>query len=129
MRSNLIVAVPMAVVLVTACAGNGGMGGGGGGGGGSNPGNTPVPFKSFSAVQSNQPVQATGMSQTVSATKTAVLGGVNITSTTVNLVDTASSSAQLTYGILPAITAFSFSTPQSNVSFSGVNVQCVAGAG
>ena len=32
MRSTLIVAVPMAVVLVTACAGNGGMGGGGGGG-------------------------------------------------------------------------------------------------
>jgi C-lobe and N-lobe beta barrels of Tf-binding protein B len=130
MRSTLIVAVPMAVVLVTACAGNGGMGGGGGGGGGgSSPGKTPMPFTSFSAVQFDQPVQATAMSQTVSATKTAVLGGVNITSTTVNLVDTASSSAQLTYGILPAITAFSFSTPQSNVSFSGINVQCVAGTG
>ena len=69
------------------------------------------------------------MSQTVSATTTSGLGALAVTSTTVNPVDTASSSVQLTYGVPPAITAFSFSTPQSSVSLSGVNVLCTSGTG
>ena len=88
-----------------------------------------MPFTSFSAVQSGQPVQAAGMSKTVSATTNPVLGPLNVTSTTVNPVNTASSSAQLTYGILPAMTAFSFSTPQSSIAVSGINVQCTLGTG
>jgi hypothetical protein len=133
MRSAFIFALPMAAVLLTACAGGGSAGGGGGGSGGGGGGgggsNTPVPFTSFSAVQFGQPVQATGMSQTVSATTNPVLGSLNVTSTTVNPVDTASSGAQLTYGVPPPITAFSFSTPQSSIAFSGINVQCTLGTG
>ena len=120
MRNRSVVALTLAGTLLTAC----------GGGGGSSPAvKTPVPFTSFSAIQRDQPVQATAMSQTVSATTTSGLGALTVTSTTVNPVDAAGSSVQLTYGVPPAITAFSFSTPQSSVSFSGVNVLCTAGTG
>ena len=121
MRRRSVLAVSMAGTLFAAC--------GGGGGGGSSAVKPAVPFTSFSAVQSGQPVQATGMSQTVSATTNPVSIPVNVTSTTVNAVDTASSSAQLTYGTLPSMTAFSLSAPQSSVSFSGMNIQCTPGTG
>jgi hypothetical protein len=109
--------------LLAACSGSGG-----------NSAMNPVPFTSYSAIQNAQPVQANGISQTVSAT-TAPFG--NVTSTLVNAVDSASSSAQLTYAgigsgtaIPPAVSAFSFNSPTSNVSFSGLSVQCgTAGTG
>ena len=97
-------------------------------GGGGNSAMMPAsaPFTSFSAVKPGQPVRASGISQTVNATTTPT---GNVTSTTVNAVDTASSSATLTYGVIPAMTAFSFSTPMSSVAFSGSSVQCNAGTG
>ncbi|HTO42480.1 MAG TPA: transferrin-binding protein-like solute binding protein [Burkholderiales bacterium] len=104
-----------AACLVTACNG-----------GGVNNGVVPVPFTSFSAVKSGQPVQANGISQTVSAT---VNGLGVVTATNVNAVDTANSMAQVTYGSIPAMSQFSFTTPSSSVSFSTTNVQCPAGTG
>jgi hypothetical protein len=90
-----------------------------------NNGVVPVPFTSFSVVKSGQPVQANGISQTVSATTTGL--GV-VTGTNVNAVDTASTMAQVTYGSIPAMSQFSFTTPASSVSFSTTNVQCANGA-
>ncbi len=87
----------------------------------------PVQFTSFSAVQANQSVQASGISQTVNAT-TLALGG-NVTSTTVSAVDTANSTAQFTYGNTAAMSAFSFNAPASSVSFAGLSVLCTAGTG
>ena len=84
-------------------------------GGGGDSAMMPISFTSFSAVKSNQPVQASGVSQTVSAT---TLGG-SVQSTTVDAVDKANSSAQITYGAIPAMSAFSFTTPTSSVSFRG----------
>src|SRR3954468_21484263 len=95
------------------------------GGGGVDSAMTPISFTSFSAVKSNQPVQASGISQTVSAT---TLGG-SVQSTTLDAVDKANSSAQITYDAMPAMSAFSFTTLTSSVSFSGLSVQCTAGTG
>ena len=95
------------------------------GGGGADSAMMPISFTSFSAVKSNQPVQASGVSQSVNAT---TLGGT-VQSTTIDAVDKANSSAQITYGALPAMSAFSFTTPTSSVSFSGLSVQCTAGTG
>ncbi len=109
-RSTL--ALLMAVTLLAACSGTSTM--------------SPVPFTSFSAIQSNQPVTASGISQTVSAT---TLGVNNVTSTTVNAVDTANSSAELTYTLLPAtpqVTAFSFSTPTSSAGWASVDCATIA---
>jgi len=103
-RSALVL---LTATFFTACGGSSSM--------------SPVPFTSFSAIQQNQPVTANGISQTVSAQ---TLGVNNVTSTTVNPVDPASSSAQMTYTLLPAtpqVTAFSFSTPASSPSFTSVD--------
>jgi hypothetical protein len=97
------------------------------GGGGVNNAMNPVPFTSFSAIQANQSVQANGISQTVNAT-TPAFGG-NVTSTTLGAVDTANSTAQFSYGNTAAMSAFSFNTPASSVSFSGLSVLCTAGTG
>src|SRR5215831_11004957 len=117
MRTLLSTLLTVAVAwLVTACNGGGGM----------NNGVVPVPFTSFSAVKSGQPVQANGISQTVSATTTGL--GV-VTATNVNAVDTSNTMAQVTYGSIPAMNQFSFTTPASSVSFSTTNVQCPGGTG
>jgi len=114
MRALLSILLTVAVAwLVTACNG-----------GGVNNGVVPVPFTSFSVVKSGQPVQANGISQTVSATTTGL--GV-VTGTNVNAVDTANSMATVTYGSIPAISSFSFTTPGSSVSFSTTNVLCTGG--
>jgi hypothetical protein len=107
-------------ILLTACSG-----GGGNSASMPNP-NTVGSFSSFSAVKSGQSVQANGMSQTVNATTTPP---GTVTSTTVNAVDMANSSATLSYGTIPIMTAFSFSAPSSGVNFSGSSVQCNAGTG
>ncbi len=107
------VAFLIAGTLLSAC-----------GGGGSSM--SPVPFTSFSAIQSNQPVKASGISQTVSAT---TLGFNNVTSTTVNAPDTANSSAQMTYTLLPTtpqMTAFSFSAPTSSAGWASVDCTTLA---
>lgn len=109
LRTALVFAI--AGTWLTAC---------GGGGGNSATMPAATPFTSFSAVKSGQPVQASGISQTVNATTT---------STTVNAVDAANSSATLTYGGIPAMTAFTFSTPTSSVTFSGPSVTCNAHTG
>jgi len=85
----------------------------------------PIQFTSFSAIRSNQPVQASRLSQTLSAAT--LLGGA-IQSTTINGADTANSSAQMTFSGT-AMSAFSFSTPTSSVNFSGSSVQCPPGTG
>lgn len=91
----------IAGTALTACSGSGG-----------NSAMNPVAFTSFSAVQNGQPVTANGISQTVSSVGTP---------TTLNPVDTANSTAQLTFSGIgsgaPAISAFSFSTPTSSASF------------
>jgi len=111
MRALLSIVLTLAAVsLVAAC-----------GGGGVNNGVTPVPFTSFGAVKSGQPVQANGISQTVTATTTGL--GV-VTATNINAVDKSNSIATLTYGSMPAISSFSFTTPASSVSFMGTNVLC-----
>src|SRR4030095_2874766 len=115
--SGLLLVIGGALWL-TAC--------GGGGGNSAMMPSTPDAFTSFSAVKSGQPVQANGISQTVNATTTPT---GNVTSTTVNPIDTANSSATLTYGTIPIMTAFSFSTPASSVNFSGSSVQCNTGTG
>ena len=122
MCTRLFVALLTAGSLLTGC---------GGGGGGSSPVKAPVPsFTSFSAIQSGQTVQATGMSQTVTGTRDPGSTPPGLaTSITANPLDTAHSSAQLSYGTLPAMTAFRFSTPQSTESFSGANVQCLPDSG
>lgn len=51
----------IAGILLAGCSGSGG-----------NSAVNPVPFTAFSAIQTNQPVTASGISQTVSAT---TLGG------------------------------------------------------
>src|SRR6185295_14195112 len=103
--------------------------GGGGGNGALMPTSSQVSsaqFTSFSAVKSGQPVQASGISQTVSAT---TAGTGTVTSTSISGVDAANSSATLTYGVIPAMTAFSFSAPTSSVTYSGSGVDCKAGTG
>ncbi|HTS54083.1 MAG TPA: transferrin-binding protein-like solute binding protein [Burkholderiales bacterium] len=99
----------IAAALLAACNGSGG-----------NSAVMPVPFTSFSAVQNGQPVQANGISQTANVAST--------TSTTLNLVDTANSSAQFTYTgigtLVPAMTALAFNAPGTNVSWSGATVDC-----
>jgi len=119
--ARFVVALSTAISLLTAC---------GGGGGGSSPVKGPVQFTAFSAIQTGQTVQANAMSQTAAGTRDpgSIPPGL-VTSITANPLDTANSSAQLTYGALPAMTAFSFNTPQSSESFSGANVQCVAHSG
>lgn len=121
LRSGLVLVIASGMWL-TACSGNGGNSA-------SMPTSNPPPvtsFSSFGAVKSGQPVQANGTSQTVNAT-TAPTG--TVTSTTVNATDTANSSATLTYGAIPSMTAFSLSAPASSVNFSGSSVQCNAGTG
>jgi transferrin binding protein len=120
MWTRLVVALLSAGSLLTGC---------GGGGGGSSPVKS-VPFTSFSAIQSGQTVQATGMSQTATGTRDPGSTPPGLaTSVTANPLDTAHSSAQLSYGTVPTMTAFSFSTPQSTESFSGANVQCMPHSG
>ena len=112
MHIRLTLVFLMAATLLTGCNGASTM--------------SPVPFTSFSAVQSNQPVKASGISQTVTAT---TLGFNNVTSTTVNAVDTANSSAGFTYTLLPAtpqVTAFSFSAPTSSAGWSVVDCATLA---
>jgi transferrin binding protein len=102
----------IAGILLSACGGGSSM--------------SPVPFTSFSAIQSNQPVTANGISKTVSA---ATLGVNNVTSTTVNGVDAANSAAQMTYTLLPSpppMTAFSVTTPTSSGSWSTVDCATLA---
>ena len=114
-RNSLVLLI--AAGLLSACHG---------GGGGGNSEMMPVQFTSFSAVKPSQPVQASGVSQTVSTAS--LLGGGAVQSTTINAPDTANSSAQMTFGTT-AMSAFSFSTPTSSVNFSGLSVQCTPGTG
>ena len=92
--------------LLTGCSGSGG-----------NSAMSPVPFTSFSAVQNGQPVQANGTSKTI---------GISGTPTTLNVVDTTNSSAQVTYSGIgsaaPVITQFSFQAPFSNANFSNTTL-------
>jgi len=106
---------------------------GGGGGGGTPPPAPeptpppPVPFHSFQDIQPNQTVAMTGgISQTASGT--ADMSGT-ITSATLGPVDTANSTATLSYDPLLALHGASIATPQSNVSFSapGDMVTCTTG--
>jgi len=102
----------IAETLLSACGGGTSM--------------SPVPFTSFSAVQSNQPVKANGISQTVNAQ---TLGVNNVTATTVNAVDTASSVAQMTYTLAPSpppMTAFSVTTPTSSGSWTSIDCATLA---
>jgi len=121
MNNRFSLAFLIAGSLLTACGGSGGNGA-----------MNPVPFTSFSAVQNGQPVQANGVSRTI---------GVSSTPTTLNVVDTTNSSAQMTYSGIgsgsgtPVITQFGFQSPFSNANFSNqtlpttAQIDCVTTAG
>src|SRR5262245_17635144 len=91
MSTQYLLALLCLAMFLASCAGGGG---GGGGGGGMNPPPPPqATFTSFKAINAGQPVTATGVSQTASATTGP--GGV-VTSTTLGAVNTSASSATLT---------------------------------
>lgn len=91
------------------------------GGGGGEDRVPPTPFVSFSAVQSGQTVEASGVSRTVTAT-TDLRG--TVLSRIVNAVDTDNSSVQMSFGAGPALNAFNVKTPQSSPSWSGSEIVC-----
>jgi hypothetical protein len=81
----------------------------------------PVPFTSFSAVQNGQPVKANGTSKTI---------GITGSPTTLNVVDTTNSFAQMTYSGIgsgaPVVTQFGFQSPFSNANFSNTTLPNIA---
>jgi hypothetical protein len=81
----------------------------------------PTPFASFDTIQPNQPAQASGISQTVSATADA--SGV-IQSRIVVAPDAAGTSAQLLYDNNLALTDISIRTSQSSATWSGIEIAC-----
>lgn len=110
LRRNVFSLAAIALI-VSAC-------GGGGGGGGSvsavRP-NSAVPFTSFSAIQPNQTVQASGISQTATFTTNSTA----VVSSTINPVDTNASNAQLSYDAAKELVGIALTTPGSSVSWSG----------
>lgn len=107
------VAFPMIVLAaLTAC-------GGGGGGGGVRE----VPFTSFSAVGPRQVVVMSGISETIGGTTD--LNGVQVLSMdSSSVLDSASSTARLTYDGSGNLSEISVSTPQSSLSLGS---QCSNG--
>jgi hypothetical protein len=106
-----------------------GCGGGGSGGGG--PAGDPMPqtlgFTSFSAVQPNQTVAMSGMSQTVNGNNTATA----VTSATFGGVDTASTSVQLTYDAAKTLSGIAVASSDASISFSkgaGDSISCSSGS-
>ena len=108
-------AFPIAVLAaLSAC-------GGGGGGGGVRE----VPFTNFSSIGGRQTAVMTGVSETVSGTRDA-FGAVTANP---SVLDTANSTARLTYDGNRNLSDITFSTPQVSGSFGGVtcsNVVCSA---
>jgi hypothetical protein len=101
----------MAVASLTAC------GGGGGGGGGSI---VEVPFTSFSAVAPRQTVVMTGISETIGGT-TDVSGTQVLSLDPSTVLDSASSTARLTYDVSGNISQVNIRTPQSSFSVSPID--------
>jgi hypothetical protein len=99
-----------------------------GGGGGSGVIRPEVPFTSFSALQPNTTVVMSGISQTASGTQTIAMDGtMTIDTIALGAVDTANSTAKLTYDAHLGLIGISVSTPQSSVSFSaghGTTIDC-----
>jgi hypothetical protein len=87
--------------------------GGGGGGGGVRE----VPFTSFSAIGGGQTAVMTGISETVSGTR----DPSGIVTPNPSVLDTANSTARLTYDGNRNLSQISFSTPQVSGSFGGVS--------
>lgn len=95
----------------------------GGGGGGTNSAGT-VPFTSFSAIQPNQSVVMTGMSQSADGTG----DFTHVSALTINGADTASTSATASFDSAVALSGVSLSSPQVSVSLNKSNgtVSCVS---
>ena len=112
--------------MLGGCAGGGG--GGGDGGGAVAPtvsGPVEVPFTSFSAVQSNQTVVVSGVSQNLSGTTTSLNGPV--TAANLSAVDSASTTGRLTYDASNALSGIAMSSPQASTSLNrnaGDSVTC-----
>jgi len=102
-------AISVVCALLAAC----------GGGGGDSP--PPVAFTSFSAIQSGQTVDASGLSQTMNAT-TDTSG--NVVSGSLNAPDTSGSSARMVFGNGLNLTGLTFNAPGSSASWSAQNIQC-----
>jgi hypothetical protein len=114
LKTIKIAAAAAAVSMLCAC-------GGGGGGGGSTI--REVPFSSFPVT--NQRVIMTGISQTASGTLTVDgFGNIAITGVSMNAVDEANSTTQLTFNGAGNLSAMGFSTPQSSASFSASQIDC-----
>lgn len=106
------------------------VGCGGGGGGGTN---TIVPepigevsFTSFSAIQPNQTVNFSGISQTASGTGTIF----DVSSLAIGGVDTANTTAKAKFDDKELLSAFSITTPQGGVSLdrnAGATFTCEDG--
>jgi hypothetical protein len=89
--------------------------GGGGGGGGSTI--REVPFTSFSAIAPNQTVVMSGISETVSGT----IDASGVVTPNASVLDTANSTARLTYDGNRNLSQISFGTPQASESFRGIS--------
>lgn len=120
------------VLCVIGLVATGGCGGGGGGGDPTIP--VVQAFTSWSAVQPNSTVTAQGMSQTTSANFTvAANGDVTVTSISpFSTVDTAASSATLSFGASRQLIALQINAPAGNVSWNttvlgGGNIACGSG--
>jgi hypothetical protein len=85
-----------------------------------------VPFTSFGAVQPNQRVVMPGISQTASGTAT---GSGTVATINLSAVDSAASSARLTYDGSRNLSAMSFAAPGSSASYSGGEINCGSGVG
>jgi hypothetical protein len=104
----------LCALLVAGCGGGGGSDGGGGSTPVGTPGISEVPFTSFAAVQPNQTVVMTGVSQAVSGTESSG----TVTSATVSSPDASATSARLTYDTANAVSAMAINAPQFNATFT-----------
>jgi hypothetical protein len=119
MGKNILVVLSLASLV--------GCGGGGGGGGNTVvPESSEVTFTSFEAIQPNQTVNFSGISQTASGSGTIF----DVTSLTIGGVDTANTTAKAKFDDKEVLSAFSINTPQGGVSLdrnAGATFTCEDG--
>src|SRR4051812_1461247 len=125
----------MVLALVLAgCAGGGSGGGGPAGdappaGAAGTPAGTPgdPPFTSFAAIQPNQTVVLSGMSQTAMGTQSGPSNNLTMGPLVPVAVDTTGTTLSLTYDGAGALSGVQISSPNSSMSFSrgaGDNISC-----
>ena len=76
-----------------------------------------VPFTSFGAIQENETVVMSGLSQTASGDQTTGPGAIQFTSVNLDALNNGNTTVRLTYGTGLRLDGIAVSTPQSSVSF------------